>query len=53
MIGEDEGGQLHRFNCNPNALADYFGGNPDAPHYLTPVFFRREVLQRYFEHPEK
>ncbi|MCY3891905.1 MAG: hypothetical protein OXF65_01265, partial [Acidimicrobiaceae bacterium] len=25
-----------------------FGANPDAAHYLTPVWFRPEVLQRYY-----
>ena len=37
-----------RFTCDPNDLANYFGANPEAPHYLTPVYFRREVLQRYY-----
>lgn len=53
IIGEDDFGGALRFSCDPNRLANYFGGNPDAPHYLTPVFFRRDVLQRYYEHPEK
>lgn len=53
IIGEDENGRPVRYTCDPDALANYFGKNPDAPHYLTPVFFRREVLQRYFEEPEK
>ena len=25
--------------------------NPDAPHYLTPVFFKPEVMQRYYDDP--
>lgn len=53
IIGEDENGELQTFSCNPDALANYFGANPKAPHYLTPVYFRREVLQKYYEHPEK
>lgn len=53
IIGEDDTGTPIRHICNPNKLANYFGANPESPHYLTPVFFRREVLQRYFEHPEK
>jgi hypothetical protein len=52
IIGVDEDGDELRHTCNPDALADYFGGNPDAPHYLTPVAFRREVLQKYYEKPE-
>ncbi|MBV8736237.1 MAG: hypothetical protein JO007_03080 [Alphaproteobacteria bacterium] len=34
-------------------LADYFGKNPGAPHYLTPVWFTREVLRKYYDHPDK
>ena len=29
-------------------LADYFGKNKGAPHYLTPVYFDKAVLQKYF-----
>jgi hypothetical protein len=53
IIGEDENGEPIRHTCNDDQLANYFGKNPDSPHYLTPVFFRREVLQRYYELPEK
>lgn len=52
IIGEDEHGKEVRFSCNPDLLANYFGKNPDAPHYLTPVHFRREVLQKYYDNPE-
>lgn len=53
IIAEDDVGDPVRYTCNPAELGDYFGANPDAPHYLTPVFFRRDVLQRYYEEPEK
>jgi hypothetical protein len=33
-------------------LANYFGKNPKAPHYLTPVHFRRDVLAKYYDNPE-
>lgn len=36
------------YSCNPDVLANYFGANPEAPHYLTPVFFRKEVMQKYY-----
>lgn len=36
------------FTCNPDLLSNYFGANPDAPHYLTPVFFRKDVMQKYY-----
>lgn len=52
IIGEDEMGQPIMHTCNPDELANYFGKNPDAPHYLTPVHFRKEVLHKYYAHPE-
>lgn len=42
IIGQDENGDSIQYSCNP-----------DAPHYLTPVFFRREVLTKYYAHPER
>lgn len=53
IIGVDEEGREIRHSCDPDRLANYFGANPGAPHYLTPVHFKREVLQRYYEQPEK
>ncbi|WP_028656683.1 hypothetical protein [Nocardioides sp. J54] len=53
IIGEDENGRPVRHTCDPDTLANYFGKNPDAPHYLTPVFFRRDVLQKYYEDSRK
>lgn len=38
----------YNFTCNPDLLANYFGANPDAPHYLTPIFFRKDVMQKYY-----
>lgn len=38
IIGEDDCGLPVRRTSNP-----------DAPHYLTPVFFKPEVLQRYYD----
>lgn len=52
IIGEDEYGKPVKHTCNPDHLRNYFGKNPDAPHYLTPVFFKREVLQRYYDDSE-
>ena len=52
IIGEDEHGKPIKFSCDPDLLANYFGKNAEAPHYLTPVHFRREVLQKYYDNPE-
>lgn len=49
IIDENEIGEPIRFTCDPDQLANYFGANPDAPHYLTPVFFKSEVLQKYYD----
>jgi len=35
-------------SSDPSLLADNFGGNPDAPHFLTQVFFSKDVLQKYY-----
>jgi ASC-1-like (ASCH) protein len=53
IIGIDEDGDDVSFCCNPDNLANYFGANPNSPHYLTPIFFKREVLSRYYSCPEK
>ena len=52
IIGVDEFGKEIFNTCNPDKLNNYFGSNPDAPMYLTPVFFKRDVLQKYVNKPE-
>ena len=52
IIKADPNGDPVTFTSNPDQLADYFGSNPEAPHYLTPVFFKREVLDKYLKHQE-
>lgn len=51
-IGEDTSGRAVKFTCEVDKLANYFGKNPEAPHYLTPVFFRPDVLKRYYDDPK-
>ncbi len=53
IIDTDASGQPVRHTCDPEKLADYFGKNPNAPNYLTPVFFRAEVLAKYYAEPGK
>jgi len=43
IIGIDAEGDAVEHTCDPDQLANYFGKNPDAPHFLTPVFFRRDA----------
>lgn len=51
IIDIDEQGKPIKFSCNPDKLSDKFGKNSGAPNYLTLVFFKKEVLQKYLSHP--
>lgn len=53
IIGTNLDGTAKEFTSNPEKLSNFFGANPGAPHYLTPVYFRREVLQKYYNEPER
>ncbi|MEW6245335.1 MAG: hypothetical protein AB1555_01345 [Nitrospirota bacterium] len=53
IIKVDQNGDPVEHTSDPAALSNNFGANPGAPHYLTPVFFRREVLQKYFAEPNR
>jgi hypothetical protein len=53
IIGVDGDGEEITYTSDPDALADYFDANPDAPHYLTPVHFRKQVLEKYYQQPSK
>lgn len=52
IIDEDDSGRPVYHTCEESKLGNYFGKNPDAPHYLTPVFFRSDVLQKYYNNTE-
>lgn len=47
IIGGDEDAAIE-YTSNPEKLSNYFGKNPEAPHYLTSVFFKNEVMQKYY-----
>ena len=49
VIDVDENGEEIAYTCNPDSLANYFGANPVAPDYLTPVHFRKQVLDKYYQ----
>jgi len=53
IIGVNEDGENVEYISNPDSLSNYFGANPKAPNYLTPVYFRREVLAKYYAEPER
>lgn len=50
---EDANGEPLEFSCEPDHLANNFGANKDNPHFLTPIFFKKMVLKKYYEDPEK
>ncbi|RKD32409.1 hypothetical protein [Lacrimispora algidixylanolytica] len=52
IIGIDDNGKEIYHTCDPSKLQNYFGANPTAPHYLTPVFFDSAVLNKYYSKPE-
>lgn len=53
IIGAEDAGSSIKFTCDPKQLSNYFGKNPGAPHFLTPVYFRPEVLAKYYAAPQK
>lgn len=52
VLGVDENGKELKYTCDPDKLSNYFGANPSAPHYLTPVYFDAAVLNKYYSKPE-
>ena len=46
-------GEALRHTCDPDALGTYFDDDPSRLHYLTPVYFRRDVLARYTSEPSR
>jgi hypothetical protein len=52
IIGVAEDGSPTFHTCDPNALSDYFVTKGDAAHYLTPVWFSRDVLTKYYNDPK-
>ena len=53
IIGTDDHGDEITSASNPESLANYFGANCGSPNYLTPVHFRKTVLDKYFQQPQK
>lgn len=52
IIGRDTHGKEIKHNCNPDKLSSYFT-DQSTTHYLTAVYFKREVLQKYYSEPAK
>lgn len=46
-------GSYMKHTCNPDELGTYFDSDDRRLHYLTPIYFKREVLQPYAAEPSK
>jgi len=53
IIGIVDDGTEITHTSDPDQLANYFGANPGASHYLTPVHFRKQVLDKYYQQSSK
>ncbi len=53
VIGFDSDGRELTFTSDEDHLSNYFGKNPNAPNYLTPVYFSPEVLNKYYGDPSR
>jgi len=49
----DSNGEEKLFTCEENKLANFYEKNPDAPRYLTPIAFRKDVLRKYYDDSSK
>ena len=52
IVSVNEDGTPIHYTCDP-AVLDNLGKRPGMPHYLTAVHFRKAVLAKYYDHPEK
>lgn len=53
IIDVDENGDEIAHTSDPSVLANLFGANLGAPLFLTPVYFRKQVLEKYYRQPSK
>lgn len=53
IIDVDENGREVLSTSSEEGLNNNFDANPGQPHYLTPVFFRKAVLDKYYKQPGK
>jgi len=52
IIGRDNNGYLMESTCNENELSNYFVDR-GTPHILTPIYFRKEILTKYYQEPRR
>ncbi len=51
IVGVNEDGSDATFTSDPEILDNLFGSNPGNLNYLTPIYFRKDVLKKYLEKP--
>lgn len=53
IVGADEDGNEVFMSCEENKMPNPFTRQGDEPYSLSPVFFRRDVLSKYYQTVEK
>lgn len=53
IVGYDKNGDERSYTCNEKLLSNYFEQRGDAPLTVTPVFFRKTVLDKYYKDPSR
>lgn len=49
----DDEGEPKLHSCKKDTLSNYFVANGDNPLEMTPIFFKKEVLDKYYSNPNK
>lgn len=53
IVGFNQDGSNELFTCDDRYLANYFGANEGSPQYVTPIYFKKEVLKKYYDNSER
>ena len=53
IVGSDEDGNEVFISCDENRMPNLFTRQGDEPYSLSPVFFKRDVLSKYFQAVDK
>ncbi len=53
IIGYDKNGDEYSYTCDDKKLSNYFVKKEDAPLTVTPVYFRKTVLDKYYNDPHR
>jgi len=52
IVSRNKKGKEVTSTCNPDKLSNYFT-DKGTPDFLTPVYFKKELLQKYYAEPKK